>query len=558
MFHDPAWPPAIALSEHQTELVADLARRLGCGEIGQEEVPCLCGEASDFALIAAWDRYRLPQRTVACRRCGLVQMRPRLDPQALSWLYGSDVYRQLHSQHLLDLSREGFLAEAATSRERFLLIESRLSPQSIAEIGCGGGWNLWDFHQAGRRVVGCDYSPNLTAMGRSFGMDIREGAMEVLAGEKVDLLILSHVLEHMSDPVGEVARAVARLKPEAIYVEVPDLRSFCLGMLHEAHLYFFSQTTLVQCMARAGLELVAGCRSNDSLAALFRPAVPRADIDPEEYPRVMAHMGEHDRRHICATAAWAGVQPELAALRHRAAAGDGEALVRLCRRLVDFDQAETVALGLTTIGSFTLCHGEVVGGQQRPLRVEALTLLRQACKGAVDPRVAALLGAVLAMARDDVDDAVAVLTQVSQVAPLLPDVQFGWAWLHLRCGRFVVAAEILERLLAGEPGHAWALRLAPLACAGRDGIDPAEVAALADADLLLLGASVAEAMETGQAVGPALAAALADTLTARRHTRNDLLWQLRLDQLRGELKPSAAAGQHCPSLQGLTGWRLVE
>ncbi|MBN4079730.1 methyltransferase domain-containing protein [bacterium AH-315-C08] len=50
-------------------------------------------------------------------------------------------------------------------------------------IGCGGGWNLIHFSKAGYNVVGYDYSPNLTQVGRTYGLDLREGTIQDIEGE---------------------------------------------------------------------------------------------------------------------------------------------------------------------------------------------------------------------------------------------------------------------------------------------------------------------------------------------------------------------------------------
>ena len=130
------------------------------------------------------------------------------------------------------------------------------------------------------------------------GMDIREGGWQALKGERVDLLVLSHVVEHMPDPVGEVARAVAELGPRHVYIEVPDIRSFCLGALQNAHLYYFSDATLSHYFAAIGLEPVARHDGGVHLGILFSrrdQPVPPAPLD-DEFARVVALVRRYEWR----------------------------------------------------------------------------------------------------------------------------------------------------------------------------------------------------------------------------------------------------------------------
>jgi hypothetical protein len=302
LFHSPSLDSSEVLDTAQKGLVAELNRKLASGELGLETVPCLCG-STHFDLVAKYDRYRVAQDTVLCRQCGLMQSQPRMGPDALSWFYGSDFYRHLYGGLNVDrYTPANFESGACTDAARTQAIRDSLdmaSIRSIAEVGSGAGWNLWPFHKAGIRVVGCDFSPALTAAGRAAGMDIRLGPVqEALAGETVDLLILSHVVEHFSDPVGEVRDIVSLLSPAHVYIEVPNVDEFCIGTLQSAHNYTFSKGTLVAAMAKAGLVAQRDIPRNCHFAVLFsRDGQPK--FKPEtagEYERVVRIISRYERR----------------------------------------------------------------------------------------------------------------------------------------------------------------------------------------------------------------------------------------------------------------------
>ncbi|CUW38063.1 protein of unknown function (S-adenosyl-L-methionine-dependent methyltransferases 128-284) [Magnetospirillum sp. XM-1] len=302
IFYSPTHPGSEELDANQQALVDDINRRLASGALTMERVPCLCG-SDEFDMVASLDRYRIVQDTVLCRKCGLMQSQPRMTEESLIWFYGSDAYRELYGgARQLPHTPDKFERQARSCASRGEAIAAHLDLSSInavAEVGCGAGWNLWSFHQAGKRVIGCDYSPALTEAGRAAGMDIRQGVAErALAGETADLLLLSHVVEHFRDPIGEVRQLLSLLSPRYVYIEVPDVDSFCLGTLQSAHNYTFSKATLVTAMAKAGLAVMAEIPRGIHFAILFRveaPSAPLPDLGGE-YARVAAVIRRYERR----------------------------------------------------------------------------------------------------------------------------------------------------------------------------------------------------------------------------------------------------------------------
>lgn len=262
LFHDPAYPSSETLDGEQKALVVEFNRRAQTGELAFITPPqCLCG-GTEFDQVATYDRYRIWQPVSLCRHCGLMACRPRMANDTIAWFYGSDVYRRLYnSDRMLPHTPDKFLARAESMSWRRDTIKTSVDydrVERVGEIGCGAGWNLWAFHQDGKSVVGVDYSPELTAAGRAMGMDIRQGTMEALAGERFDVLILSHVLEHMPDPAEALAQGAELLAENGVfYIEVPDARDICLGMFQSAHVWYFTPTRLRHLAASVGLEAIA-------------------------------------------------------------------------------------------------------------------------------------------------------------------------------------------------------------------------------------------------------------------------------------------------------------
>lgn len=87
---------------------------------------------------------------------------------------------------------------------------------------------------------------------------------ELLAEESIepgfDLVIMSHVLEHLDNPAAELAAIRKVLKPDGLlFLEVPN-RSGNLALPiddNRSHLHFFSTTSLARLLAETGLEVLA-------------------------------------------------------------------------------------------------------------------------------------------------------------------------------------------------------------------------------------------------------------------------------------------------------------
>lgn len=300
LFHDPSYPATEPMDAEQRRLAEDFNDQVAAGKIAFESVPCLCG-AERFVLIARYDRYRIRQDSVMCADCGLIQSMPRLTEAAYRDFYGSDLYRRLYDPQILHLDSDGFEQRVDADAYRFNFVQT--APEwpkirKVLELGCGGGWNLAPFARAGRVVVGYEPSPGLVSLGRRFGLDLRQGWIENIDEGGFDLIILSHVVEHFSDPIATVKRLVPLLAPGgAFFIEVPNADHFILNGLQTAHTYYFSPRTLRRYMGEAGLATDRIAEFASHMGGMFRPvaALPAVDLTLE-YPRMRRRLLAYQRR----------------------------------------------------------------------------------------------------------------------------------------------------------------------------------------------------------------------------------------------------------------------
>lgn len=84
----------------------------------------------------------------------------------------------------------------------------------LLDVGCGDGSFLIDARNCGWNVVGVDPDPNVAANATILGLKVHVGGVELFGDEKelFDVITLSHVVEHLHDPVNILKTCYALFK----------------------------------------------------------------------------------------------------------------------------------------------------------------------------------------------------------------------------------------------------------------------------------------------------------------------------------------------------------
>ncbi len=243
-----------------------------------EANPCLCGNTNDY-VVAEYDRYGIPLRTVLCMECGLMRSDPYYTKSVLELFY-SKYYRDIYSEEgPVDVWKRQ--SQLAGSAEDLDVLEDMVKPGGkIFEVGCGPGGILKWFADRDFEVYGCDFDRSYLEYGRQFGLSLEEGGVESLEKYgKADLIIINHVLEHVRNPVGFLEDVAERLLGPGgvLYIGVPGIYSLPslmkLGIRHplgisvrldplqyfqNAHVYHYTLDTLRYVAAKANLKCIWG------------------------------------------------------------------------------------------------------------------------------------------------------------------------------------------------------------------------------------------------------------------------------------------------------------
>lgn len=139
-------------------------------------------------------------------------------------------------------------------------------PGAALELGCGDGFMLNALRELGWKVSGTERTDEMARYARDqFGITVYvDGKEAPPVGMKFDLIVLFQVLEHLGDPLPQLERCAALLKPEGkLIIGVPNFASWQSAFGREKwfhldvprHLFHYSPESLSSILKRAGLTV---------------------------------------------------------------------------------------------------------------------------------------------------------------------------------------------------------------------------------------------------------------------------------------------------------------
>jgi 2-polyprenyl-3-methyl-5-hydroxy-6-metoxy-1,4-benzoquinol methylase len=149
----------------------------------------------------------------------------------------------------------------------------------LLDIGCGDGTMLEQAMSLGWSVEGVDFDSKAVDNARSKGLEVHLGAVEDLnlPNASFDLILMSHLIEHVYDPIGLLRECRRLLTPGGkLIVATPNAESrghtkFGANwlLLHAPrHLYLFNADNLAAMTRKAGFKTIqtrTGTRGADGV-----------------------------------------------------------------------------------------------------------------------------------------------------------------------------------------------------------------------------------------------------------------------------------------------------
>lgn len=139
---------------------------------------------------------------------------------------------------------------------------------SLLDIGCKFGDLLIAADRRGWNTIGIELNADFCAIARDSGLEVYNDVIERLDIDisGFDIIILSHVLEHIERPDSSLKAIFDRLNPMGIlYVETPNqsspiawgvYRGRWLGVATPGHIWAFTHQTLKKVVQSTGFEII--------------------------------------------------------------------------------------------------------------------------------------------------------------------------------------------------------------------------------------------------------------------------------------------------------------
>lgn len=269
----------------QLSTKADLQAAIESGAISlRNRDVCLCS-SHNVLKIASIDRFGLNFSSYICKGCGLIFTSPYICEDSLPFYYNK-YYHPLHFGTTEPI-------ESLFSKEQgvriFNFVKTYLKSESITifEMGAGCGTNLEQFANVAKdngievACYGIEYNEEYVKYGNKKGIiKLTSNSIQEYGNNtnnKFDLIIMSHVFEHLTNPFDTLDYLKRISHGETIiYIEVPgvlDLKTRyvydCdfLKYLTHAHTFNFSLSSLKATLNQCGFELLKG---NEKVESIFR------------------------------------------------------------------------------------------------------------------------------------------------------------------------------------------------------------------------------------------------------------------------------------------------
>lgn len=197
-------------------------------------------------------------KRVQCRTCGMNFTSP-LPAESDLLAYNASYFDSAHGGKTLSIVATSFFAGIARLRAAHLkryLDKLKIMTSSVLEIGPGPGFfaRIWLEENLKTRYMAIETDSSCYSSLREIGVELVGTSSTTNKGEACNLVVMSHVLEHVSDPEKFIRTYTKTLcKGGVLFIEVP-CRDWEHKSLDEPHLLFFDKGPMCHLLNRLGFE----------------------------------------------------------------------------------------------------------------------------------------------------------------------------------------------------------------------------------------------------------------------------------------------------------------
>lgn len=195
-----------------------------------------------------------------CRSCGMV-FAALMPSEADLAAYNASYFESAHGGKSQDVVTNAFFAAIARLRashlERYLAV-GRIEVGRVLEFGPGTGFFARNWMEGHPRTqyFAAETDASCHESLRGLGVRLFLPADLDRLTEAVDLVVMSHVLEHVANPIRFLADATRSLRSGgALFIEVP-CRDWEHKAINEPHLLFFDKQPMRTLLERSGFDAI--------------------------------------------------------------------------------------------------------------------------------------------------------------------------------------------------------------------------------------------------------------------------------------------------------------
>jgi 2-polyprenyl-3-methyl-5-hydroxy-6-metoxy-1,4-benzoquinol methylase len=226
----------------------------------KSEIKCLnCG--SDSLLWGIKKEYKMFE----CSSCGLIFMYPLPNPDSV---YNEDYFSgATEGFGYVDYDKDKEPMVKTFNKYLDLFAKYGKSKGSLFDVGAATGFFMNIAKSRGYEVSGVEISDYAASLGRKKGLDVKTGVVANIDIPKnsFDVVTMFDVVEHMTDPFGDLMKIKSFLKQDGLLVvNAPNGKSLMSRILKTKwhmvlppeHIFYFSPDNLGEFLKKNGFEVL--------------------------------------------------------------------------------------------------------------------------------------------------------------------------------------------------------------------------------------------------------------------------------------------------------------